>query len=226
MTKKNPEPISYGYQKIPLSEAHRLAISWLDKTLPQSQWQVIAPILKERKIPQVAKPVIQMVKSLKLIQPRVLDVGCSSGYYYDFFKWAGLRFQYSGCDVSPHFISLAKKKYGRVDFKTAPITRLPYRDNSFDIILASGVLHYELDYQQALRELTRVSSKYILLHRLPVFATNTRTGISYYKKIGYGVEMVEIVFDWKTLIKMFWESKLNMKQFLAGDRLDIKPSAY
>jgi len=50
--------------------------------------------------------------------------------------------------------------------------------------------------------------------------------LSYYKKIGYGVEMMEIVFDWKTLLALFSRLKLNVKEYLAGDRLDIKSPAY
>ncbi len=225
MTKKAPEPISYGYQKISLSQARKLADAWLDKTLPHSQWQVVAPILKEKKIPAVAAPVVEIVRRLDLKRLKILDVGCSSGYYNDFFKWAGLDLRYDGCDVSPHFISMAKKKYRWVDFKTAPMTRLPYGRGSFDIALASGVLHYELDYKRALGELARVSNKYILLHRLPVFETNIENKLSYYRKIGYGVEMMEIVFDWKTLLALFSRLELNIKEYLAGDRLDIKTPA-
>lgn len=223
MTKK---PVSYGYQKISLKKARALTDIWLNKSLPKSQWQIVAPILKEKKIPEVAIKAVKIVKNLELEKPNILDVGCSSGYYYDFFKWAGLEFDYEGCDISPHFISLARKKHRKVIFKTASILKLPYENNGFDVVLASGVLHYELDYQLALKELARVSSKYVLLHRLPVFAINAKTGISYYKKIGYGVDMMEIVFDWKTLNQLFLKLKLSLRQFLAGDKLDFKTPAY
>lgn len=226
MTKKNSEPVSYGYQKISLDRAHRLTGAWLDKTLPQSQWQIVAPILKDKKVPEVAIPVVEIVKRLELKQPSILDVGCSSGYYCDFFKWAGLEFKYAGCDVSPHFISLAKKRHRWVDFKVAPITKLPYKNNSFDVVLASGVMHCELDYHQAMRELVRISSSHVLLHRLPIFATSGKEKTSYFKKFGYGIEMMEVVFNWETLIKMFAGLKLDMRKFLAGDRLDIEPSAH
>ena len=224
MSKKNSEPVSYGYRKISLGEARQLSDAWLDNSLPQSQWQIVAPILKEKKVPEVAALVIEIIKRLGLVRPSILDVGCSSGYYYDFFKWAGLNLKYAGCDVSPHFILLAKKKHRRIDFKVGPMTRLPYKDNSFNIVLASGVLHIELDYKKALGELIRVSNKYVLLHRLPVFSTNTR--ISYYQKTGYGIQMMETVFSLSNLSKLFLDLGLMMKFYLSGDKLDVKTPAY
>ncbi|KKR27246.1 hypothetical protein A2875_02295 [Candidatus Gottesmanbacteria bacterium RIFCSPHIGHO2_01_FULL_46_14] len=226
MSKKNSEPVSYGYRKISLGEARQLSDAWLDNSLPQSQWQIVAPILKEKKVPEVAALVIEIIKRLGLVRPSILDVGCSSGYYYDFFKWAGLSTRYVGCDVSPHFVALARKSHRGIDFKMAPMTELPFMDGVYDIVLASGVLHTDLGYRRALVELARVSKKYILLHRLPVFSTGSKMNLSYYKKIGYGVEMMEIVFDWKTLLALFSRLKLNVKEYLAGDRLDIKSPAY
>ena len=224
MSKKNSEPVSYGYKKISLVEARLLADAWLNETLPQSQWQIVAPILKEKKVPEVAVPAIEIIKRLGLVRPSILDVGCSSGYYYDFFKWAGLSTRYVGCDVSPHFVALARKSHRGIDFKTATMTRLPHRDDSFDVVLASGVLHIELDYKKALGELIRVSNKYVLLHRLPVFSTNTR--ISYYQKTGYGIQMMETVFSLSNLSKLFLDLGLMMKFYLSGDKLDVKTPAY
>ncbi len=223
MTKTGPVPVSYGYQKISLKEAKCLSVAWLDKSLPESQWRLVAPIMARKKVPEVARPVIKAVKQLQLSCPRILDVGCSSGFYYDFFKWADIKNKYAGCDVSPHFIALAKKKHWLVDFRTAPITKLPYKDSSFEVVLASGILHYELNYQQALGELARVASSYVLLHRLPVFETNINN--SNYKKIGYGVEMPEIVFALKTLGRLFFDSGLVMQQYWPGNRLDIRTPA-
>ena len=220
MSKKNSEPVSYGYQKISLKKARTLVDAWLDKSLPQNQWQIVAPTLRSRKIPDVVTPVIEIIKKLRLRRPGLLDVGCSSGFYYDFFELAGLNFKYAGCDISPDFISLARKKHRGVDFKVAPITELPYKDNHFEVVLASGVLHLELSYEQAVKELVRVSSRYVLLHRLPIFAINTRIG--YYQKVGYGVKMMERVFSLSSLSKLFFDLGLLMKFYLWGDKLDIK----
>lgn len=224
MTTKNDAPVSYGYERISLVRAVGLSQAWLNKTLPLSQWHLVEPILYKKRIPMLAKPVIRIIKKIISRKTKILDVGCSSGYYYDFFKWAKLNIKYAGCDISPEFISLAKKKHWGLNFKVAPITTLPYKNNSFDLVLASGVLHCELDYQRAIKEMARVSSRYILLHRLPIFATNTKT--SFYQKVGYGVEMMETIYPLSRLTKLFCEQGLTMKFYLWGDKLDVKTPAY
>lgn len=224
MTTENNLPVSYGYERISLAKAKKLSRTWLNKSLPSSQWQLVEPILRKKKVPSLAIPVIKIIKKLNLKRTKLLDVGCSSGYYYDFFKWANLNVKYAGCDISPEFISLSRKKHWGVDFKIAPITKLPYKDNNFDLVFASGILHYELNYRQALKEMARVSSRYILLHRLPIFISNTR--ISYYQKIGYGIKMMETIYPLYKLTHLFDDLGLIMKFYLWGDKLDIKTSAH
>lgn len=224
MNTRRSEPVSYGYVKISESKAKQLVGAWLNKSLPKSQWQIVAPIMKRKVVPDVAEPVIRILRNLGIDKLKLLDVGCSSGYYYDFFKWALLNVKYSGCDVSPDFISLAKKRYWGVDFRVATITDLPYKGNGFEIVFASGVLHSELNYRQAIKEIARVSSRYILLHRLPIFSINTNIG--HYQKMGYGVIMMETVFPLSKLTELFDDLKLKMKFCTYGDRMDIKTPAY
>lgn len=224
MNIENKLPVSYGYERISLAKAKKLSRAWLNKSLPLSQWQLMEPILRKKKVPSLAMPVIKIIKKLNLKRTKLLDVGCSSGYYYDFFKWAKLNVKYAGCDVSSDFISLAKRKHWGVDFSVAQIANLPYDDNSFDLVLASGVLHTELNYRQAIEEIARVSSRYILLHRLPIFISNSR--ISYYQKVGYGIEMMETIYPLYKLTHLFDDLGLIMKFYLWGDKLDIKTSAY
>ncbi len=226
MNTRRSEPVSYGYVKISRSKVKMLIGAWLLESLPKSQWEIVAPIMKKKEVPDVAKPVIKTIRNLGIGRAKLLDVGCSSGYYYDFFRWSKLRLDYCGCDVSPYFISLAKEKYPKIDFKVAPMSNLPYRNDSFCIVLASGVLHCDPDYERAIAELVRVSNRYILLHRLPIFPANSRSKISYYKKIGYGVEMMEVIFDFKTLNKIFKKLKIRTKHFETAGKMDIPDEAY
>ena len=207
MTTSRGEPISYGYVKISESLAKMMAGVWLDRSLPKSQWKIVSPILKSKVVPEVAKPVVGIIEKLGLERASILDVGCSSGFYSDFFKWSNFKIRYQGCDISPYFISLAREKYPHLKFKVTPILNLPYVNDSFDVVLASGVLQAELDYSKAILELTRVTSKYILLHRVPIFSTKSKSRLAYYKKVGYGIEMMETIFDLLTLKRIFKKLK-------------------
>lgn len=226
MSTTKDKSVSYGYEKISEPKAKKLVGAWLNKSLPESQWQIVAPILKRKIVPEVAEPVIEILRNLGADKLKLLDVGCSSGYYYDFFRWSKFNIDYRGCDVSPHFISLAKKKYPKISFDVAPMAHLPYETDSFDIVLASGVLHYDLDYERTTAELIRVSKRYVLLHRLPTFPVKSNSRLSYYKKIGYGVEMMEVIFDFKTLNRLFKKLGLLVKRLQNVSRVDIDKKAY
>ena len=93
------------------------------------------------------------------IQPddRVLDVGCGTG-----FATEGLLRETDhvhGLDQSPHQLSRAFEKFGRrgpVQFSLGDAERLPFADDTFDIVWSSGSIEYWPNPVTALRELRRV----------------------------------------------------------------------
>lgn len=87
-------------------------------------------------------------KLLKAIKPKmsVLDVGCGNGFIAPSIIDKGAK--YFGIDISPKLISIAKKKFKKtniqnaVNFKIGSAMKLPYINNSFDIVLSFAVLHH------------------------------------------------------------------------------------
>ncbi len=90
----------------------------------------------------------------------VLDVGCGPGRITaEAARQAGPGARVLGIDPSPEMIALAKDERGSVaDFERAPIQAIPAGDATFDVALASLVLHHVPAGMQAagLRELRRV----------------------------------------------------------------------
>jgi demethylmenaquinone methyltransferase/2-methoxy-6-polyprenyl-1,4-benzoquinol methylase len=93
------------------------------------------------------------------IQPgdRVLDVGCGTG-----FATEGLL-QYTddvhGLDQSAHQMEKAFEKFGkndRVRFYRGDAERLPFADDSFDVVWSSGSIEYWPNPVAALREFRRI----------------------------------------------------------------------
>ena len=90
---------------------------------------------------------------------RVLDVGCGTG-----FGTAALARESDhvhGIDQSPHQLARAFEKFGRrgpVRFYLGDAERLPFADDSFDVVWSSGAIEYWPDPVATLRELRRVGT--------------------------------------------------------------------
>ncbi|MGM0591112.1 MAG: methyltransferase domain-containing protein [Halobacteriota archaeon] len=88
---------------------------------------------------------------------RVLDVGCGTG-----FGTEGLL-QHAddvhGLDQSAHQMEKAFEKFGkrdRVNFYRGDAERLPFKDDSFDLVWSSGSIEYWPNPVAALREFRRI----------------------------------------------------------------------
>jgi RimJ/RimL family protein N-acetyltransferase/SAM-dependent methyltransferase len=89
---------------------------------------------------------------------RVLDVGCGSGPLSAWLASHGAA-EVVGFDASARMVGLAQqKRIERVSFRVADLTQpLDFlTDRSFDLAVASLVMHYLRDWVQPLRELRRV----------------------------------------------------------------------
>lgn len=90
-------------------------------------------------------------------EDRVLDVGCGTGFGTE--ALARESNHVHGLDQSPHQLSHAFEKFGRrgpVRFYLGDAERLPFADNSFDVVWSSGSIEYWPNPVTALRELRRV----------------------------------------------------------------------
>ncbi len=89
---------------------------------------------------------------------RVLDVGCGTG-----FGTEGLLEHTEdvyGLDQSPHQLEKAWEKLGKHDpvaFHFGDAERLPFKDDSFDVVWSSGSIEYWPHPVEGLRELRRVA---------------------------------------------------------------------
>ena len=86
----------------------------------------------------------------------VLDAGCGSGPLAAALRDKGAIVR--GFDLSPGMVALARQRLGdEADLKVADLgERLPYDDDSFDIVVCSLTLHYLRDWAAPLGELRRV----------------------------------------------------------------------
>ena len=152
----------------------------------------------------------EAVAATGIAQPRLLEVGCGSGYYSEVFDTlvkGGLR--YSGIDYSAAMIERAHANYPSAAFEVADATALPHADAAFDIVFNGVSLMRIIDYAAAMGEAARVAAKYCIIHSVPVFDDHSTT---YLRKYAYGAPVVEIVFGRRELIGLCEAAGLGLER--------------
>jgi SAM-dependent methyltransferase len=142
--------------------------------------------------------------------PRLLEVGCGSGYYSEVFATlvpGGA--DYTGIDYSDAMIARARARYPSTAFEVADATRLPYADGAYDIVFNGVSLMHIIDYQAAIQEAARVAARYCVFHSVPVF-NDYRT--TFLRKYAYGAPVVEIVFGKQELMKICRDAGLRLER--------------
>lgn len=127
---------------------------------------------------------------------KIIDVGCSKGIYVKYLLEKGRDIY--GCDI------LGDKNWEKIDakrFKKADAYSLPYSNNSFDTAICFEVLEHLDMPEKALRELSRISSKNIIIsvpntENYPVF---NKSGFTYY----HYMDRTHVnFFTQKTIVKL------------------------
>jgi ubiquinone/menaquinone biosynthesis C-methylase UbiE len=100
----------------------------------------------------------------------ILDVGCGTGPIYQLIKnWTGttndvgLHFKYKGTDYSDGMIEVCKKEFPEGDFEVQDARHLLEKSDSWECVLLMHCLDHLDDYEAAIQEAARVSSKYVLI---------------------------------------------------------------
>src|SRR5260370_28214260 len=161
----------------------------------------------------------EAVAATGIANPRLLEVGCGSGYYSEVFATllpSGVR--YTGIDYSDAMIARARARYPSTVFEVADATRLPYADRAFDIVFNGVSLMHIVDYQGAIREAARVATHYCIFHTVPVFDDYRTTFLT---KYAYGAPVVEIIFGKQELMSLCDEAGLRLEREWACIPYDV-----
>ncbi|MBN1502703.1 class I SAM-dependent methyltransferase [Candidatus Woesearchaeota archaeon] len=99
-----------------------------------------------------------MVKTVSNIKnKRLLDIGCGSGTHIKEYVKKGAEVE--GIDISETMVELARQKLPKVNFKIGSISKLPYKEDEFDIVTASLTMNYVPDLNKAFSEVNRIMKK-------------------------------------------------------------------
>ena len=91
---------------------------------------------------------------------KILDLGCGAGESSVYLALCGARV--SACDIAEDFLALGRSLAGKfgvaVDFAQADTARLPYADETFDLVYGNGILHH-VELAPTIQEIRRVLKK-------------------------------------------------------------------
>jgi SAM-dependent methyltransferase len=94
-----------------------------------------------------------------------LEVGAGDGRLIGFLSEQISRIQCNSCDVNAELSKYVGEKYPKVKTCFGDVVKLPYRDNSFDLVYTYQVLQHvpQEESDKALSELLRVAKKEVWL---------------------------------------------------------------
>ncbi|MFZ3077753.1 MAG: class I SAM-dependent methyltransferase [Candidatus Aenigmatarchaeota archaeon] len=124
-------------------------LNFFGRKFAKGQKNVVRKFLERENLPKTAK---------------VLDFGCGSGRTLRMFRNLGFN-NSIGVDVSPNSMKLCEKNdfiVGKDVFLTKE-EGTSFNDNSFDLVFADGVLEHFEDFSPIVKEICRLSKKYILI---------------------------------------------------------------
>lgn len=74
----------------------------------------------------------------------VLDVGCGFADLYDYLQSQGWRGEYTGIDIVPSILDLARQRHPGLDLREADVTAPDSDLGQFDYVIASGIFNAKL----------------------------------------------------------------------------------
>lgn len=107
------------------------------------------------------KELVLIIKDLRI--ESVLDVGCGEGFTLNKLSEEKIGKRLEGVDFLEKAIEIGRKLHPHLTLNQGDIYKLEYKNNSFDLVMATEVLEHLEDPREGLKELIRVSKKYLLL---------------------------------------------------------------
>mgnify|MGYP001558513359 CR=1 FL=1 len=87
---------------------------------------------------------------------KILDVACGTGIFLEKISKERKNLQLFGIDNSEKMIAIADKYPGVANFKIASAEKIPFEDNSFDLVTIIDAFYYFQDKEAVLKECFRV----------------------------------------------------------------------
>ena len=89
-----------------------------------------------------------------------LDISCGTGKLLSKLVILSPKTKYTGLDISPEMLKKAKQRLPKnVTLKQGDVHQLPFKDNSFNLVVSTESFHHYDDQKKALEEMKRITTK-------------------------------------------------------------------
>ena len=146
----------------------------------------------------------------------VLDLGCGGGASVKIFSGISEVKKVCGIDYSDDMVRLSKRvnkkkiSTGTVEIIHADVSKIPFEDNSFDLVCAFDSINFWPDHKQAMSEIKRVlknSGRFFIVNAYPKEGTKWHYFVKFKNDIEYrdfllqnGLRNIEAMILKKTII--------------------------
>lgn len=101
----------------------------------------------------------KLINLIPLNSQRILDIGCASGVLTAAIAEGRKGSKVTGVDVYKNAIDFARSKYPNLEFIVADALRLPFKDESFNLVVCAETLEHVTDPRKVLSEIKRILKK-------------------------------------------------------------------
>ncbi len=143
-----------------------------------------------------------------------------------------------GIDISPKMLEIAKQNVKGIDFRLGSLSKIPFKQGTFDIVVASLVMHYSGNLDKSFGEVRRVLKKggiFIFSSDNPVTHMTEKSSVKerYRRIFGDYFKEGKIYAKWKSVNCMMPYQHITMQTWIRTivrsgfniiDYLDAKPT--
>jgi SAM-dependent methyltransferase len=135
-----------------------------------------------------------------LDQSRILDVGCGFGHMLDHLKAWGIKARYTGIDILPGFIEIARKRHPGADFRVLNILEDPVEE-LWDWVFLVGAFNVAPKQKKWWRYVQAMVKKMFELSTQGVAADFLSSYVDFKKNCSFHADPEQVFSFAKTLTK-------------------------
>ncbi len=164
------------------------------------------------------------LEAVSLKPESLVSVGCGEGFDLKHILSIYQPKKTVGVDLSKSALNYAQKQLPEVEFIQEDASKLPFKDNQFDLVVALEILEHIPDYDKAISELKRIAKNKVIItvpwepsfsmvslmrgkylkrlgrHPEHINAWNKKSFTKVIKKHGFKIKKHVIIFPWQMLI--------------------------